>query len=819
MTDEQTPKSAPGSKGRRRTLLVVSSDGRRRRFLRGMVTHDLVLRGLGFEAAYALAQTVRDMLADRDEVTTAELRDLIRGELTRLFGGDVPSQLLEPVKRVSDLSVLIEGQPQPFSKGLLARSIHAAGVDLDRAYFLVTELESELRSAGSSALTSGELANRVGDLLERSESPGTALRYRTIRRIHKLPRPLVIYIAGASGTGKSTLALELAPLLRIYRLNATDTIRQVMRMVFTPSILPALHSSSFEAAPLHTLPGLADDHHGEPGLIETYEEQARRVCVGVRAVVERAIAENMSIVVEGVHLLPGLVPFPDLEGSTHQIPLVLGTLDEEAHRARFIARSRAGRRHADRYLENFSSIRSIQDHVLQQAELRGWPLLDTSDGEPPVVETLRVVTSWLEKSVPDIDHEAWSTQERSAPTLLVIIDGLPDRPVRALGNRTPMQAAKTPTFDRLAREGQSGLVDPIAPGVVADTAAGTLAILGQTPLALKRGPVEALGAEIPLSPGDVALRANLASLDSSGQVIDRRAGRIRDGAEELAKAIDRLTLPGLADEIEIRVKAGTEHRLAVVLRGEGLSSAIQGSDPGESAIPGPPLMPSPDDPENESAVRTAGALALFEQEVRRVLSRHPVNRKRQKQGLPIANAILTRGAGRIHRLVPLEEWGLPLRITAISGDKTILGLTRWLGSRTITDDTMTANLDTNLRRKFEAAEKALKRNDLVVLHLKGADIAAHDQRPDLKVSFLEQVDREMGRLLELLEAPTRLAMVSDHATLSESGQHAADPLPVLVWGEGWPADDVETFDEQACAAGKLQRFPLQMLLGRLFKLS
>ena len=77
----------------------------------------------------------------------------------------------------------------------------------------------------------------------------------------------------------------------------------------------------------------------------------------------------------------------------------------------------------------------------------------------------------------------------------------------------------------------------------------------------------------------------------------------------------------------------------------------------------------------------------------------------------------------------------------------------------------------------------------------------------------------MGRLLELLEAPTRLAMVSDHATLSESGQHAADPLPVLVWGEGWPADDVETFDEQACAAGKLQRFPLQMLLGRLFKLS
>lgn len=820
MTDSSSASSGPDGKGRRKALLVVSSDGKRRRFLRGMVTHDLVLRGLGFDSAYALAQTVRDMLADRDEVTTAELRELIREELTRLFGGEVPVTLLEPVKRVSDLRVLIEGQPQPFSQGLLARSVQASGVDLDRAYALVAQLETELRSEGSTALTSGELAGRVGDLLERTESPGTALRYRTIRRIHKLPRPLVIYIGGASGTGKSTLALEMAPLLRIYRLNATDTIRQVMRMVFTPSILPAIHSSSFEAAPVDLIPGHLEANDSEPRLIDSYEEQARRVCVGVRAVVERAIAENMSILVEGVHLLPGLVPFADLEGSAHQIPLVLGTLDEEAHRARFLARSRAGQRHADRYLESFSSIRTIQEHLLQQAEIKGWPLLDTSDGQPPVVDTLRVVTGWLEKTVPDIDHEAWAKQERSAPTLLLIIDGLPDRPVRALGNRTPMQAAKTPVFDRLAREGQSGLADPVAPGVVADTAAGTLALLGQTPLALRRGPVEALGAGIPLAPGDIALRANFATLDAAGQVVDRRAGRIREGAETLAMALDRFSLPGyLAGRVEIRVKAATEHRLAVVLRGKELSSAIQGSDPGESAVPGPPLTPSPDDPDNEAAVFTAATLALFEQEARRVLGRHAVNRERQEQGLPPANAILTRGAGRIHRLVPLEEFGLPLRISCISGDRTILGLAQWLGGRVVTDKSMTANLDTDLRRKFEAAEEALKRNDLVVLHLKGADIAAHDQRPDLKVGYLERVDEELGRLLARLPPSTRIAIASDHATLSESGQHAADPLPVLIWGPEAEADDVEAFDEQACAAGALQRFPLQMLLGRLFKLT
>ena len=115
MSDSSSSDPGLSSKGRRKNLLVVSSDGSRRRYLRGMVTHDLVLRGLGFEAAYAMAQTVRELLSDRVEVTTAELRELIRDELTRLFGGDVPTQLLDPVKRVSDLRVSVQGQPQPFS--------------------------------------------------------------------------------------------------------------------------------------------------------------------------------------------------------------------------------------------------------------------------------------------------------------------------------------------------------------------------------------------------------------------------------------------------------------------------------------------------------------------------------------------------------------------------------------------------------------------------------------------------------------------------------------------------------------------------------
>lgn len=823
MKKSESKEAPQRSDKRRRGLLVVSSAGSRQRFLRGVITHDLVQRGLDFDLAYAAANAVRLRVSDRDEVTTDEIRELIREFLADELGEEPPAGLLAPMRPVTERTVIYGGAPQPFSRGLLARSIYATGVDVDHAYRLIAELESSLQEEGILELTSEELARRVADLLEGFEGAEAARRYRLVRSLNRLPRPLVIYLGGASGTGKSTLSLELAPLLRIYRINATDSIRQVMRMVFSPEVLPAIHTSSFELAPPPggwpggDLPSAADPDFAEQ-LIAAFEEQARRVNVGIRALVERAVAEDMSILVEGVHLYPPLVPFPDLEGAAYQVPIILTTPDAETHRSRFLTRGRIGRRRTERYLENFASIRIIHDFLLQQAEAHEVPLLDTTYEAPPAVAAVRLVTSLLERRVPGILASA-DFAEELVPALLLVIDGLPDRPVRALGGRTPLEAARTPNLDRLAREGRCGLADPVAPGVVPDTAAGSLALFAQSPLAMKRGPVEALGASLELRHGDVALRANLTTLDADGQVIDRRAGRIRDEAAVLAEALDRLPLPGhLADEVEVRVKPATEHRLAIVLRGEGLSSAIQGSDPGETAGPGPPLTPRPVDPHDEKAVHTARVLTLFELEARKVLRKHPVNVKREAAGLPPANAILTRGAGTVHRLVPLEESGMPLSVACVAGDRTILGLAKWLGADTISKKGMTANLDTDLGAKMKAAVKALRSHDLVVVHIKGADIAAHDQRPDLKVAFLERLDRQLGELLERHSGPLRIAVASDHATLSESGQHAADPLPVLIWGAGVEADGVTHFAESAVASGALQRFPLQLLLGKLFDL-
>ena len=811
---EDTAKRSAGARG---VIRVVDSSGGHHPFLRGMVTHDLVQRGLSFDDAYAAAHALRDRLAVREEISTAELKDQLQAQLEEMFGTEISQRLGETGAPGQTLDVEYDGQIQPFSRGLLARSLYAAGVDLDRAYRLVTQLQAELSAEGVLRLDNSELALRMGDLLEREEGPNVAGRYRLMRGMRRLPKPVVLYISGAGGTGKSTLAVELAPLLRIFRINATDTIRQVMRMVFSSAILPSLHRSSFEAEPLESRPPeeAVEESSEEQSqrIVAAFEEQAVRVLVGVRGVVERSVAENTSLIVEGVHLMPPHVPFADLQGSSYQVLLALTTLDREVHRGRFLHRGSLGLRRAERYLDRFEAIRVIQDYLLSRAEIHGVPLVDTANGETTLQRTLRLLSSMLEKQVPQLGTTPTET-ETKVPTLVLIIDGMPDRPVRALGGRTPIQAAQTPTLDRLARQGRCGLADPVAPDVVPDTAAGCLAIFGQSPMTIHRGPVEALGAGLTMEPGDVALRGNFASLDERGNVIDRRAGRIREDAMQLAVALDRLPIPGAGD-VEVRVRSSTEHRVAVVLRGPDLSSAITGSDPGDGAPPGPPLEPQPLEPGEEAAARTARILDLFEKEAREILAAHPVNVRRRAEGELSANSLLTRGAGHMHQPLAPEQVGLPPKLTCISGDGTVLGIASWLGAKTLSSGAMTANLDTDLRAKFQATLDALRSRDLVILHVKGADIAAHDMRPDLKVSFLEDLDQRLSWLLKRWRRPLRIAVASDHGTLSESGQHSADPVPVVLWGEGIEADAVESFDEHAAASGSLQRFPLQLLVQRL----
>ncbi len=812
--DEQPPESSESSKGMQtsrtasgpRPMSVEDEAGQRRPFLRGILTHHLIQRGLDFDTAYALSHALKAEFADREVIEISELRDRVAQELETRLG---PDALLTP--GAPKLSVTYGGDAQPFSRGLLAQSLVATGLSYDGAYQHVLEIQNQLLHENVTRLDNRDLAHRVGEYLEEFESPAAARRYRLVRKIRALPKPLVVYIGGVSGTGKSTMALEVAPLLRIYRINSTDTIRQVMRMVFNQSMLPSLHRSTFEFA----------RGSNQQDAISGLEEQATQVCVGVRAVVERAVSENLSIFVEGVHLIPPLVPFPDLDAVAYQLFVLMSTMDEEVHRSHMLARANDHTRPAARYLESLPIIRRQQEMLLERASKARLPIIDTSIREVSVRETARIIIDQLERHLP---HQHDLIQ--AGPTLLLLVDGLPDRPSKALEDRTPLQAARTPVLDALAKSALCGLADPVGTGVVPDTAAGTLAAFGVSPYAMKRGPIEALGAGLELAPDDIALRANFASLDENGGILDRRAGRIREDAAELARALDGIVIElPLGEPVAVLVRAATEHRVAVVLRGPGLSPDIRGSDPGTASVRSGPLLPAALLATDLAAQRTAEALRLFEKRAREILGAHHVNARRVKAGLPPANALLTRGAGRIHVVSVPSHQNRPLSIACVSGDLTVMGVALALGGHTLSDPgIITANLDTDLGRKFELAAQALTDHDLVVVHFKGADIASHDRRVKAKVEFIEKLDEELGNFLarpdiEALRASGGLtiAVAADHATYSEDGSHGPDPVPVLIQSPLLGADGVQTFDEFSVREGSLGRFALQQLVPRILE--
>jgi len=381
--------------------------------------------------------------------------------------------------------------------------------------------------------------------------------------------------------------------------------------------------------------------------------------------------------------------------------------------------------------------------------------------------------------------------------LLVIFDGLGDRPLIELGHKTPLEATPKPNLDWFASNGVNGLVDPIAPGVAAGSDTSHLALFGYDPheVYTGRGPFEAAGVGIDLEPGDIAFRGNFASVDEDMQLTDRRAGRIREGTEELAKALDGLKL----GRIKATVLAGTEHRVAVVLRGRGLSPRVTDTDPheiGETIEESKPL---------ESAAKvTAKAVNAFTKQAYKILKSHPVNRARVAKGEPPANAIVLRGAGVFPDLVPITE---RFHVTAagIAGVALIRGMFRTIGMDVIDVPGATGGLDTDMIAKADGALDALRTHDLVVLHVKAPDLCGHDGNASEKIRVIERMDAMMGHLKTMLATDVVVALTADHSTPVALKDHSGDPVPLTIFGEGVRVDEVLNFDERSMAHGALGR--------------
>lgn len=378
--------------------------------------------------------------------------------------------------------------------------------------------------------------------------------------------------------------------------------------------------------------------------------------------------------------------------------------------------------------------------------------------------------------------------------LLIIIDGLADRPIKALGGKTPLEAAETPNMDKLAKRGMTGLMHTVDVGVRPGSDVAHLAIFGYDPNVYYtgRGPFEAAGVGMRLEKGDVALRGNFATVDDDFKVLNRRAGRI-DNTQELVAAVNGL----MFDKVKILVRQGTGHRVAVVLRGKNLSGKISNSDPKKTAVKMLEVRPLED---SAAAKKTARVVNAFIKKSHRILAKHPFNRERKEQGLLPANIILLRGAGEMGEFPSFEKrYGLKAVCIAAAG--MYKGVGRILGMKVLSVKGATGKPDTDVAAKIREAIAAVKQSDFVFVHIKAADNLSEDGDYMAKKAFIEKIDKSFYPLLQLKD--TLVVITADHTTSSALKMHTADPVPVLIAGDGVRRDEVASFGERSVVHGKL----------------
>lgn len=387
--------------------------------------------------------------------------------------------------------------------------------------------------------------------------------------------------------------------------------------------------------------------------------------------------------------------------------------------------------------------------------------------------------------------------------LLIIADGMADRPLKELGWKTPLEVADKPSMDHLATVGVCGIMDPIAPGIPPGSDTAMLALLGYDALKVYsgRGAFEALGWGVEVAEGDVCFRCNFATVDENLTVLDRRAGRIADAdASKLAESLKKVELS--RKDVEFFFTNTVQHRAALVLRGSKLSPAISDSDPETEGMKVREIKPLNNSPE---AKLTVEILSELTQKFHEVLKAHPVNKERVARGQPPANFILFRGAGTLPKIKPLSQlYGMKAACIAVTS--LIRGVCKAAGMQLLDVKSATGSVQTDYMAKAKAAVQALETNDFVMLHVKAPDIASHDGNAKQKVEVIEKIDKMLAYILNKTDlGETYVALTADHTTSCATRSHEGDPVPLAIMGPYVRGDDVDEFSERACAKGGLGR--------------
>ncbi|WP_367359959.1 2,3-bisphosphoglycerate-independent phosphoglycerate mutase [Syntrophus buswellii] len=370
--------------------------------------------------------------------------------------------------------------------------------------------------------------------------------------------------------------------------------------------------------------------------------------------------------------------------------------------------------------------------------------------------------------------------------VFLIMDGLGGLPAEGKPG-TELETANTPHLDALAGGGVCGLLDPIAPGITPGSGPAHFALFGYDPVInnVGRGLLSAAGLDFPMTERDLFMRVNFATLNSDGQVIDRRAGRIdTETNERLCRKLDAGIRPAPGTEVFFATEK--EHRALIVLRGDNLREEISETDPQQTGLP--PLAPEALITE---ASGTADLLADLLNQAKMVLADEPK-----------ANMILLRGYSRYHRFDSMSE-RFGLFPVAIASYPMYRGIARLLGMAVYSPTS-------TLEEEIAALEAAWQDYDFFFVHVKPTDSRGEDGNFDAKVKAIEAVDALIPRITAL--SPDVLVVTGDHSTPAALASHSWHPVPVLLSARTCRPDRVEHFGEGDCLSGGLGRMPMSSLM-------
>ena len=379
--------------------------------------------------------------------------------------------------------------------------------------------------------------------------------------------------------------------------------------------------------------------------------------------------------------------------------------------------------------------------------------------------------------------------------ILFVIDGLGDLPTP----KTPLQAAKKPNLDKLIKKSICGLVSTISHGITPGSDVSHLQLFGYDPKEYYpgRGPLEALGIGMPLQEGDVAFRANFATVSEDGKtILDRRAGRL---PTDIGRSLEKYLSMHIED-VEVLFKSSVEHRGALVLRGLNLSSAIIDTDPhghGNMIVASAPQKGLASR-ETINALRTAEIVNEFTQKSFTVLNTTSENKQREVQKKPKANSILLRGAGQYRTISSLHE-RFDITGACVAGGALYKGIAKYVGMDIMEVPGATGTATTDLKAKGNAVLKALETHDFVFLHVKACDSFGHDGNFAGKRKMLERIDKEL--LPILIKCHAALVITGDHSTPCIRKAHSGHEVPILVHSDNEREDSVKKFDEISCMEG------------------